>query len=234
MGGRSSKNLGLITVSGLAFVILLVLVLLNDLAWYFPVLLAVIIAPQVWTFFKANVEDSGATVLSETVKSSEGSEEREKKPSEEESQKVELNLGSIGGRDYDRHVLLVEDNKDYQQVTILLLKNMGLDVDTAQNGKVAFQTAQEKRYDLILMDMNMPTMGGVESTQLIRHAKGPNMATPIIALTSNSDNYNRDKCYEAGMNSFLAKSCSIEEMVEELDLVFEQTTMDVGEGKDHS
>jgi CheY-like chemotaxis protein len=230
----TTKQRALLALSVVTFLVMVAAVLLNDLGWIYLALLVVIFLPQVALILLSSEKskESGVEGVDESTLTSDLDEGKQENSSSEGTSfttgvvsEGKIPLGSMGSRDYGRKVLLVEDNKDYQQVTVLLLKSMGLDVDVAMNGKLAFDACQNKGFDLILMDMNMPTMGGLRATQLIRHAKGPNAATPIIALTSHSDSYNKEKCYEAGMNSFLVKSCSIEEMIEEFDLVFEQTTM---------
>lgn len=234
MGSLSFRNMIPLACSILGFLVMVGIVIVNGLSWLYLLLLVLVFLPQFWFFWGSGKETDRNPRMKKSLNRDKVEEgflvdhspnEKTEEGESIEAKEENMPLGKMGSRNFDREVLLVEDNADYKQVTVLLLKSMGLRIDEANNGKIAFEMAQEKRYDLILMDMNMPTMGGLRATQLIRHAKGPNMATPIIALTSHTDVYNREKCYEAGMNSFLVKSCSIEELVEELDLVFEQTTM---------
>jgi two-component system sensor histidine kinase/response regulator len=101
-------------------------------------------------------------------------------------------------------VLLVEDNEINQEVAIGQLEDAEIDVDLAENGEIAVRMVQEKDYDLVLMDMQMPVMDGIEATRVIR--SDPRFETlPIIAMTANAMAADRDRCLEAGMNDHIAK-----------------------------
>jgi CheY-like chemotaxis protein len=104
-------------------------------------------------------------------------------------------------------VLLAEDNLVNQKVGVKLLEKLGCRVDVASNGRQALQAATGTRYDLILMDCQMPEMEGPEATTRIReHEVLDNVAqTPIIALTGAEWAGSRERCREAGMNDFLLK-----------------------------
>jgi CheY-like chemotaxis protein len=85
-----------------------------------------------------------------------------------------------------------------------LLDDAGLSVDLAEDGQQALDLARQNRYDLILMDMQMPNLNGVDATKAIR-ADSLNRATPILAMTANAFDEDRQACLEAGMNEHLAK-----------------------------
>jgi CheY-like chemotaxis protein len=108
-------------------------------------------------------------------------------------------------RDFSgRRVLLVEDNPVNQEVMIELLRDLDLTVELARDGVEAITMAETGRYDLMLMDMQMPRMGGMQATQRIRQL--PACATlPILALTGNAFVEDRARCLEAGMNDFITK-----------------------------
>ncbi|MCG8616196.1 MAG: response regulator, partial [Desulfobacterales bacterium] len=93
-------------------------------------------------------------------------------------------------------ILLVEDNEINQQIAVEILESAGLAVDVAENGKVGAAAAIEKSYDLVLMDIQMPVMGGMESTRLIREQKSPE-DLPIVAMTAHAMSGDRDKSLEA-------------------------------------
>jgi two-component system sensor histidine kinase/response regulator len=86
----------------------------------------------------------------------------------------------------------------------MLLEQVGLKVDLAMNGSEAVALARLSRYALILMDMQMPEMNGVDATRAIRRAP-LNAATPILALTANAFEQDRQICLDAGMNDHIPK-----------------------------
>jgi two-component system, sensor histidine kinase and response regulator len=101
-------------------------------------------------------------------------------------------------------VLLVEDNLINQEVASELLQEVGVQVVIAENGKVAVDKATDSRFDLILMDVQMPVMDGYEATRAIRRLP-LHQHTPIVAMTAVAFEEDRQKCFEAGMNDHLGK-----------------------------
>ena len=104
-------------------------------------------------------------------------------------------------------VLLVEDVKINQMVATRLLQQLGCSVEVANNGIEAVEAWRKKKYDVILMDCQMPEMDGSQATQLIRtlELKENRSSTPIIALTANSMEGDRERCLIAGMTDFVSK-----------------------------
>ncbi len=116
-------------------------------------------------------------------------------------------------------ILLAEDNAVNRMLAVRLLTKVGHNVIVAENGRAALDSWLAERPDLILMDMQMPVMDGVEATQLIRqHEAAGDLAppTPIIALTANAMSSDREKCLQAGMNDFLSKPFNTQDLLDVL------------------
>jgi CheY-like chemotaxis protein len=102
-------------------------------------------------------------------------------------------------------VLLAEDHPVNQLLATTLLKKWGHQVVLAENGQQALDLFPTQRWDMVLMDMQMPLMGGLEATTLIRQLEGAAQHTPIIAVTANAMEADRTACLAAGMDGFLSK-----------------------------
>ena len=112
-----------------------------------------------------------------------------------------------------RRILLTEDNKINQEVAKALLGRVGLVVDVAENGQFAVDCVQKNDYDLVLMDMSMPVMDGLEASRQIRRLPGKDaQALPIIAMTANAFEDDRQACVDAGMNDHVAKPVTPEKL----------------------
>ncbi len=109
------------------------------------------------------------------------------------------------------HVLLVEDNAINQEVARELLEGAGLMVDVAADGAEAVDKVARSHYDIVLMDMQMPVMDGVEATRRIRATDAGRML-PILAMTANAFEEDRRRCEEVGMNGHLVKPVDPERM----------------------
>lgn len=103
-------------------------------------------------------------------------------------------------------ILLVEDNVLNQKLICLNLIKFGYSIDIANNGMEAFNMVKKKRYDLIIMDLMMPVMDGLEATVEIRkYESNLSYSTPIIGLTANTFDADRERCLEYGMDEYMAK-----------------------------
>ncbi|SDX53962.1 Signal transduction histidine kinase [Allochromatium warmingii] len=103
-----------------------------------------------------------------------------------------------------RRVLVVEDNPINQEVALALLRATGLQVDVADHGRLALDLARQTRYDLILMDIQMPVMNGLEAARAI-HALPGQETLPILAMTANAFEADRQDCLAAGLCDHVAK-----------------------------
>lgn len=101
------------------------------------------------------------------------------------------------------HVLLVEDHQLNQQLAMRLIKDFGFTVSLASNGRAAIEILKEEKFDVILMDLQMPEMDGYDTTVYVREKMF--ITTPIIALTAHSSSGEREKCLALGMNDYMTK-----------------------------
>jgi PAS domain S-box-containing protein len=103
-------------------------------------------------------------------------------------------------------ILLAEDNPVNQEVAVHLIERRGHTVIVAENGREAVEAIERHKFDLVLMDVQMPEMGGLEATRVIREKeKGSGRHLPIIAMTAHAMQGDREQCLEAGMDGYLAK-----------------------------
>jgi CheY-like chemotaxis protein len=123
-------------------------------------------------------------------------------PSESKPSEFDAEISLAGTR-----VLLVEDNPVNQTVACGMLHRLGVVTSTAENGAEALRMLQDQRYDLVLMDVQMPVMDGYEATTRLRQIETADAlpATPVIALTANALSQDRHAALAAGMNDFLTK-----------------------------
>ena len=108
-------------------------------------------------------------------------------------------------------VLLVEDHVINQKLAVALLERWGHRVSVADNGQLALEAMEQQRFDVVLMDMMMPVMDGLEATRRIR-AKETVGRIPIIAMTANAMESDRERCLQAGMDDYLSKPIKAQEL----------------------
>ena len=108
-----------------------------------------------------------------------------------------------------RKILVVEDNLINQELLSEILQRLKCSVDVADNGKVAIEKMDKNQYDLILMDIQMPEMDGIEATKTIRKSS---QEIPIIAITASIFHSDQNECTAAGMNGFLSKPYTFDQV----------------------
>ncbi|MEO8085714.1 MAG: response regulator [Bacteroidota bacterium] len=117
------------------------------------------------------------------------------------------------------HILLVEDNPFNQMVAVDTLTDLikDINIDVADNGKIALDMLRAKDYDILLMDVQMPEMDGFEATQQIRTTfDKPKRNTPIMAMTANVTNDEVEKCFESGMDQYISKPFSQQDLLNKI------------------
>lgn len=128
---------------------------------------------------------------------------------------VKAELGNAAGQRHCARILLAEDEPVNREIAELLLNDAGHQVESVENGEQALARAQSGEFDLIVMDMQMPIMDGLEATRRIRSLLGSRL--PVIALTANAFNEDRERCLAAGMNDFVTKPVSAERLLACID-----------------
>jgi two-component system sensor histidine kinase/response regulator len=114
-------------------------------------------------------------------------------------------------------ILLAEDNPINRKLAVALLGRAGYAVETAENGRQAVDALKRESYSLVLMDVQMPEMDGLEATGLIRAIGGERGRTPIIAMTAHAMKGDRERCIAAGMDDYVAKPLQSSELFEAID-----------------
>ena len=120
------------------------------------------------------------------------------------------------GRAQPLKILLAEDNVVNQKVALLLLDRLGYRADVAANGEEAVDAVQRQQYDVILMDVHMPEMDGIEATRRIFAALPPSSHPYIVAMTAAAMQEDRERCRQVGMHNFISKPVKVDELVRAL------------------
>jgi PAS domain S-box-containing protein len=133
-----------------------------------------------------------------------------------QTQSLQRRAAASGDAGYTGRVLLVEDNIVNQKVAVRFLERLGCEVAVADNGRNGVKACREARYDLVLMDLQMPVMDGLSATRCIREIEPHGRRTPIVALTANAMPGQEQLCAAAGMDGFLTKPLDLVRLQEVL------------------
>ena len=118
--------------------------------------------------------------------------------------------------DYPLKILIAEYNLINQQLAKRLFKNLGYLVDIVSNGIEVLEVVERQKYDIIFMDVQMPEMDGIEASEKIRKEPGMKEIPIIIAMTASAMQGDREKCIEAGMDDYISKPVSIQELTDKI------------------
>ena len=129
-----------------------------------------------------------------------------------------MNDQTIQNEQFEGHILIVEDNKTNQMLLSMMLDDLGLSYDVANDGIEALKYFTQNKYDIILMDENMPNLNGIEASNQIRLIEYDNQdePTPIVAVTANALAEDRQRFLDAGMDDYISKPYSEEDIVKVL------------------
>ena len=119
-------------------------------------------------------------------------------------------------------ILVAEDNAINQQIISSYLRKLGHRYEIAENGTEVLRQIEHETYDLILMDVRMPEMSGLEATKHIRAMRNETNLIPIIALSADAMGENVESYFEAGMNDFVAKPINLAQLIEKIDAVLQE------------
>jgi CheY-like chemotaxis protein/HPt (histidine-containing phosphotransfer) domain-containing protein len=127
-------------------------------------------------------------------------------------------------------VLVAEDNPVNQKLAVGILAKRGHTVRVAENGREAVEAVEQETFDLVLMDVHMPEMGGFEATALIRERERVHGGhLPIVAVTARAMAGDRERCLEAGMDGYLTKPVKMRHLLEIIDRLVAESSVAVGE-----
>jgi CheY-like chemotaxis protein/HPt (histidine-containing phosphotransfer) domain-containing protein len=115
---------------------------------------------------------------------------------------------------FQGHALVVDDVALNQAVAVKMLEKIGISAVAVNGGQEALDRLQTERFDIVFMDCNMPEMDGYETSRLIRSMTAPAAGMPIVAMTANAMKSDMDKCFSAGMNDYLPKPLTPQQLVE--------------------
>ena len=144
---------------------------------------------------------------------------------------TEEECSNVGEEEGRLRILLVEDSPTNQLIATMNLEQAGYVVEVVDNGRKAVQALDERGFDLVLMDVYMPEMSGLEATRAIRQGeKGSGQHTPILGMTATDTQEHRKECLEAGMDGFVSKPVTSCELCGAITLLLSRSRDSEGEG----
>ncbi|MCD4698789.1 MAG: response regulator [Bacteroidales bacterium] len=119
----------------------------------------------------------------------------------------------------NKKILLVEDNPLNRHLTVCILGRQGYAADIAENGKIGLELFKKNKYEIVLMDIQMPVMDGIQATRLIRKFESTNneKKSTIIAVTAFAHETDKETLYDAGMDHFLDKPLNPDDLLHLID-----------------
>ena len=133
----------------------------------------------------------------------------------------------VAASPYRLKILVAEDNPVNQKLILSLLEKWGYSADLAENGLIVLEKIKKNVYEIILMDMQMPEMGGVAASLAIRQLEGTNQHIPIIAMTANAMPEDRELCLASGMDHYLSKPIKTQQLKDLLVYFAEKAAVNV-------
>jgi len=138
-------------------------------------------------------------------------------PAKIERTQAHANIHTQNNDAHSKKILIVEDDEANQDLMLAMIKTFSIEADIAENGLVAIEKIKNNDdYAFIFMDLNMPKMGGLEATKIIRQLDSKKSESIIVALTANAMQGDREKCLEAGMDDYVQKPISLKTLKETL------------------
>lgn len=117
----------------------------------------------------------------------------------------------------NKKVLIAEDSSVIQNLAKKILQFQNYDITAVKNGQQVLDKLEKDHYDVIVMDINMPVMDGMQCAEQIRKRKDDKANTPIIAISGNAKNYSRDDFERVGINEYLPKPLNFDELVDKVN-----------------
>jgi len=143
-------------------------------------------------------------------------------------QRTKSEFDSQMGERQPLSILLAEDNATNQKLAVRMLERMGYKADIVETGLEAFKSATNDGYDVVLMDLQMPEMDGLEATRQIRHELHDPLKPYIVAMTANAMAGDRERCLAAGMNDYVSKPIRVQALVDALTRAGESLQKETG------